>query len=198
MFNKEKGTLDGSIGSWRGHMDIYQKYSCLLLILFLRANTNSSCSRMLREDIQSALIMEDDADWDVMIKSQMEEVARGTRHIQGTHNTSLSPYGDDWWYLATGHCSIKADTTRDQKFWVVDNDPTAVPKNHQTMFFYGPERDPKQLSGKNTRMVFGLKEFVCTSSYALSLQGAARVVFDQELRPNAENVRRLQKLYDEM
>lgn len=37
---------------------------------------------MVEEGIQTALIMEDDADWDVLLKSQMVEFARGVRYLQ--------------------------------------------------------------------------------------------------------------------
>ena len=51
---------------------------------------------MIRDRIQSAMVFEDDADWDVLIKKQMMEVARGTQYIQGVDTTSHSPYGDAW------------------------------------------------------------------------------------------------------
>jgi hypothetical protein len=42
--------------------------------------------------------MEDDADWDVRLPSQMAEFARGVRTVADTPLTEPqhSPYGDDW------------------------------------------------------------------------------------------------------
>jgi hypothetical protein len=37
---------------------------------------------MVLEHIQFALVIEDDADWDVLLKAQMTEFARGTRFLR--------------------------------------------------------------------------------------------------------------------
>ena len=51
----------------------------------------------MKERTPSALIMEDDADWDVLLKPQLVEFAHGTRYLQGVKvQTTQSPYGDDW------------------------------------------------------------------------------------------------------
>ena len=46
------------VGCWRAHMNV--------------------AAKMIDENIQTALILEDDADWDVALKYQMVEFARGS------------------------------------------------------------------------------------------------------------------------
>ncbi len=84
-------------------------------------------SRIVRERIQTAMIWEDDVDWDVMVKTQMTEFARGTRHLQDAVAPMESPYGDGWDILTVGHCGLANDVSEDQRYWVIENDPTAIP-----------------------------------------------------------------------
>lgn len=85
----------------------------------------------MRNNISSALILEDDADWDVRIKQQMYDFALSSRilleisesgqahgsttdgiaplmfdDLQPSHQPSESPYGDDWDILWFGHCGM--------------------------------------------------------------------------------------------
>jgi len=59
------------------------------------------------EGYGTALILEDDADWGVSLKSQLHTVAEKTRSLgnvardQRTH----SPYGDEWDLLWLGNCA---------------------------------------------------------------------------------------------
>ena len=50
---------------------------------------------MAQETIQTALIMEEDADWDVMLKVQMLEIALGAPYVQDSMNLKRSLYGDE-------------------------------------------------------------------------------------------------------
>lgn len=54
-----------------------------------------TCTRMVEQNISSALILEDDADWDIRIKSQMRDFARASRllvqPLNGTTHTFLDP-----------------------------------------------------------------------------------------------------------
>lgn len=66
---------NGGIGCWRAHLNAYQQ--------------------MVQHNIQPALIFEDDADWDLVFKYQMLDVARGTRFLlNSTGSDTNSPYGD--------------------------------------------------------------------------------------------------------
>lgn len=134
--------------------------------------------------MQTALIMEDDIDWDVMLKAQMTELARGTRYIQRASETDHSPYGDGWDIISTGHCGLWNKVNDDQEYWVIENDPTVPNKRHDT-FWRKPNLTPAVLSGNQTRVVLSQGKFSCTASYAITLQGAARMIYDQQVLPNA-------------
>lgn len=63
--------------------------------------------KMVRENIATALILEDDADWDVSIKEQLAAFAEGVLAIRNdTASRGGSPYGDDWDLLWVGACEV--------------------------------------------------------------------------------------------
>lgn len=72
-------------------------------------------SRVIDEGWSSALIVEDDADWDINIKSQLEMLANKTRTLGNSRNNEAeritsdtpisSPYGNDWDLLWLGLCA---------------------------------------------------------------------------------------------
>lgn len=66
---------DASIGSWRGHMNAIQE--------------------IVRRNLSSALILEDDVDWDVRIKDQLRDFALSSRALtQPLLRESDYPYAD--------------------------------------------------------------------------------------------------------
>lgn len=142
---------------------------------------------MVRDGIQSAMIMEDDVDWDILIKAQMTEVARGTRYLQKAPLSAHSPYGDNWDLLVTGHCGVWNKVGEDQEYWVIKDDPTVIPPEMRT-WWRKPNITPPSLSGNNTRIVFSPYHFTCTGSYAISLSGALRALYDQAVLPNARAI----------
>lgn len=70
----------------------------------------NSCSRIVENGYESALIMEDDMDWDVRLKSQFIQFIHSARYIQSSSfpsslaYTSSSPYGNNWDLIWLGHC----------------------------------------------------------------------------------------------
>lgn len=70
--------------------------------------------------------MEDDADWDVMLKSQLAEIARGTHYLQDAQEDSVSPYGDYWDILWLGIRRPKNNDGKDQQYYINNQDPTVV------------------------------------------------------------------------
>lgn len=142
---------------------------------------------MVRERIHSAMIMEDDVDWDVMIKAQMTEFARGTRHLQKTTGQAHSPYGDGWDILSMGHCGLWNKVGEDQEYWTTKDDPTVVIPS-QRQWWRKPNLSPEPLSGNYTRLVFSPYKLACLASYAVSLPGAARILYDQAIQPNAQGI----------
>jgi hypothetical protein len=136
--------------------------------------------RIVRENIGSALVLEDDADWDVNVKAQMLEFARGTRFVLDQEQKfTISPYGDGWDILWVGHCGAKNRQGEDQRYWVAHNDPTAVPPSQWGYWRRQPNLTPSALNGTFTRVVFVPSNGLCTWGYAISQQGARRFLRDQ-------------------
>ncbi|KAL3425304.1 glycosyltransferase family 25 protein [Phlyctema vagabunda] len=155
--NWEATQSPATLGCWRGHMTIALK--------------------MVTEDIKSVLIFEDDADWDVMFKSQLYEFAKGSQILQERQRPHISPYGDDWDILWLGHCGITSRTTEDQLYYTIPDDPTMEPIDQ----VYGsqPDRTAPVLRSNKNRLVFRGVSGRCLTAYALSLRGAQRLIAKQ-------------------
>ena len=146
---------------------------------------------MVQDKIQTALIMEDDADWDVMLKAQMLEIARGARHVQNSLNPKNSPYGDEWDALFVGHCGTNNRIDGDyqevnSRYWVINNDPTVIPPQHG-VGVRSPNQSPLAISelDNSTRIIFSPYKVTCLQAYGVTLDGAARILYDQAFRPHA-------------
>ncbi|RDW76142.1 hypothetical protein BP5796_06963 [Coleophoma crateriformis] len=172
-----KGT-GGTLGCWRGHMNVYQK--------------------ILKDRVQTAMIMEDDVDWEAMIKAQLTDFARGTRSLINSSLASWaperpqapSPYGNGWDLLFIGHCGLNNLAGKDREYWITENDPTVVTPEErkiqrQTRWARRPDWMLDNLAGNTTRVVTPVKSAVCLASYAISLQGAMKILYDQSILPNA-------------
>lgn len=130
--------------------------------------------RVVRERISTALILEDDSDWDVSFRDQLADFATGSRYISGTTTKPRSPYGDDWDLLWLGHCSAQQDPS-DQRRYVIENDDTVPPVERRRNFSLVPKLN--ELGYDNsTRIVFRANDGVCLYSYALSFRGAQKVL----------------------
>lgn len=140
---------------------------------------------MVHENIQSALIFEDDADWDVALKSQMREVARGTRFLaNSSDDITRSPYGDGWDIIWIGHCCSKPDYN-DNRRWVIPRDPTVLPPKARWEF-EKPDMSPWETGSHgdtSTRIMYIQEWGFCTSAYAISLRGAEKVIYRQSMQP---------------
>lgn len=143
-------------------------------------------ARMIQEKIQTALIMEDDADWDVMLKSQMLEIANGARHVQNSMSPKRSPYGDEWNALFVGHCGtnnrVNSDEAVDKRYWVIKNDPTVIAPQH-AVGNRSPNQSPLAISqnDNHTRIVFSPYKVTCLQAYGVTLSGAAQIIYNQAL-----------------
>ncbi|KAF2705581.1 glycosyltransferase family 25 protein [Pleomassaria siparia CBS 279.74] len=157
-----RNTSNNTLGCWRVHMNIAQQ--------------------IVRDNIASALVMEDDADWDVNLKGQLVEFARGTRYLLDQETKSPhSPYGDGWDGLWLGHCGLRNREQEDQRYWVIRDDPTAVPRG----YLWGnpprqPNLSPPVLNGTFNRVVYRPTRGLCMAGYAISLAGARRLLRDQQ------------------
>ncbi|EXJ96335.1 hypothetical protein A1O1_01461 [Capronia coronata CBS 617.96] len=156
-----------AVGCWRAHLDVIQK--------------------IVREKVSTALIFEDDADWDVSFKTQLVQFARGSRYILKTpaHDSPFSPYGDGWDMLWIGHCGTWVHPDDNGRFFVIPDDPTVEPpqlrRNVDTPDMSRWERGP---NGDNqTRIVFSAEGGVCTAAYAISQQGARKALYHMSMEP---------------
>jgi len=137
--------------------------------------------------------MEDDADWDVTIKSQLVEFAKGARFLQETSLKSTnggagsgmnSPYGDDWDLLWLGHCGTRNREEEDQNYYVIHDDPTAISQPYWSYPRRQPNLTPPALRGSNsnfTRVVYEPIRGLCMFGYALSLRGAQKLLYHQTI-----------------
>ncbi|KIV96149.1 hypothetical protein PV10_00052 [Exophiala mesophila] len=151
----------GALGSWRAHMNVLQ--------------------RIVRENIQTTLIIEDDADWDVHLKSQMSEMAYGLRALQQAPRSTRSPYGPAWDMLWLGHCRV-GSTDDEQEFWVVDDDVTVAPTVNRTSFFRN-RHSPEITRRNNTRIFFHANAGMCVQAYAVTYDGARKMLAAISLQP---------------
>lgn len=170
------------LGCWRGHMDAVQRYTFHTSPLpslspYARSSSPSVSdtlgpNRIVRENISTALIMEDDADWDVRLKPSLTDFARGARYIQSIPpNASLfSPYGDDWDVLWIGHCG-ETFPENDDRVFVIPDDPS-VPSPRHIGYPLLAER-----YANHTRVVHRANGPICLYGYALSQRGAQRMLW---------------------
>lgn len=92
---KEKNFQDSVVGAWRAHMNAVRK--------------------VVEQNLTSALILEDDSDWDIRIKSQMKDFARSTRLLmqpmRGTTNKFLDPTHDGDHLLGASDIDVRKEIT---------------------------------------------------------------------------------------
>ncbi|KAI2615056.1 glycosyltransferase family 25 protein [Hypoxylon sp. NC1633] len=202
----ETGHSAGAKGSWRSHMNALQA--------------------VVAENLESALIMEDDVDWDVRLKSQLRTFALASRAwlrepkssgrrpeslnftpplhsvkrgsevvgmgalgrstiqlstVAGADTKAHNVYGDGWDVLWLGHCG--ADLPDEQspvpplKITIPGDETVPAPKHLKPHPFslqdkLGDEYPP------HTRVVHAANKNVCTLAYAVSRQGARKLLLD--------------------
>lgn len=159
---------DSNLGSWRGHVDA-MRY-------------------IVEENLSSALIMEDDMDWDVHLKAQLLQFAAAAQSLQTKfhHNQTLaspSPYGQDWDMLWVGSCASTfsehlpehmqvAAADRDDRQVLIRDDPTVPTEPHILgNMSFSWRNYPAQ-----TRVVYVPGDNICSFAYALSAAGARKAL----------------------
>ena len=156
------------MGAWRAHMD--------------------ALNTVVREGLSSALILEDDIDWDVDIKRQLPPIAQGTRQLgmeslrranKTVQNPLRSPYGDDWDVLWLGHCASELRHPADR--FLIANDPTVPPTNHRWNMWQPGFNDLDVTN--STRVVSANNQALCTLSYAVSFAGAQKILYHMGTKP---------------
>ena len=120
---------------------------------------------VISSNYSSALILEDDADWDVAIRSQTPGIANAVRDLT---NGVVGPWGFNWEYLALGHCG--AGAVPDDAYRVIKDNTTGPAAEHQAL--WGAEKELKD----KTRFVHRTSGTVCTFGYAVTRHGAQKLI----------------------
>ncbi|KAI3247015.1 CAZyme family GT25 [Penicillium roqueforti] len=134
----------GQARCWLGHLNIWRQ--------------------MLLQKWSTALIMEDDADWDITIKQQLLRVAPLIQEVTGATDWS-SPYGNSWDLLWLGHCG---DYIPLQLASFVDETLPGSPmyRENDGRFTEFPHQQ---------RMVHMSVGPICTYAYALTASAASKL-----------------------
>lgn len=140
---------------------------------------------MIVENIESALIMESDADWDLRIKEILQGVASASKRLldwpfDAPTRPGIFPYGDKWDIIWIGHCgSYNHENHRIYSF----NDSTVPPEDHEYTFTGLPVEGQHK---PGTRSVFPLGFTTCSTAYAISNAGAVNL--EKEFRQGSDNI----------
>lgn len=168
---------DDQIGSWRGHMDIMR--------------------RIVKEKLSTALIFEDDVDWDIHIVEQMHKFAEASKEVLSRvealsdRETTGSPYGEGWDILWIGHCGGRPALHHEFPRTIITNDSTVPPSWDMEDMLRDTEskncsahagRDPKGMTcdqprlAETARIVQYKTKPKCMTSYAVSYHGAQKLL----------------------
>jgi GR25 family glycosyltransferase involved in LPS biosynthesis len=123
----------------------------------------------IMSDYNTALILEDDVDWDVNIKEQAVRIAEAVRTYTNVTETEVAPYGRWWDILWLGHCAEFVDIDKSHLSF---SDPTVVPKEK----YNGWTREHVMKIPEGQRFVQRALGPICTFGYAISRSGAAKIL----------------------
>ena len=127
--------------------------------------------RVVDRGLGSALILEDDVDWDVALRQQIGPVAAAVRMLTDAAGPVRGPYGDDWDLLFLGHCGDALDDA-DPAAVLVD-DPTLIPARYVRSVY---DVEPYAALGERTRVVQRSAAPVCLFGYAVTARSARQVL----------------------
>ncbi|KJZ75646.1 hypothetical protein HIM_04803 [Hirsutella minnesotensis 3608] len=160
-----KEVHDNFLGSWRSHMNAIR--------------------RIVETGVSSALIMEDDMDWDAHLKLQLEDIAHGARQILAEESPQPhSPYGDNWDIIWLGHCGEPFPESLEEneglegelrekisvKYTIKDDD--TVPPYSQVSNLVDWSAFPPR-----TRLIHLTAAPICSFAYAVSQKAARQILY---------------------
>ncbi|KAI9720086.1 MAG: hypothetical protein M1828_005814 [Chrysothrix sp. TS-e1954] len=190
--NYWKTLMPSNIGAWRAHVN--------------------ALSEIVNQDLSSALIMEDDVDWDIRLKSILQSVAVSSNILlQSSTNASqseidensesdesrdamdeyeppsISPYGDEWDVMWLGHCEMHLPRNKSSGILLQENDET-VPQHRFLRSFIPREVTPLVWYPQHTRAVFkDVREGTCSLAYAVTQSAARRMLYQMGIEKLNEN-----------
>lgn len=124
----------------------------------------------IMSDYDTALILEDDVDWDVNIKEQTVRIAEAVRAYTNVTGTEEAPYGRWWDVLWMGHCAEFVDMGKSH---LAFPDPTRIAKNKYSGWV--KEEHVMQIP-EQERFVQQALGPICTFGYAISRAGAIKIL----------------------
>ncbi|KAI0011332.1 glycosyltransferase family 25 protein, partial [Xylariaceae sp. FL0662B] len=189
----------GARGSWRSHMNALET--------------------IVHQNLDSALILEDDVDWDVRLKAQLYSFTSASRtwlRESKTHNKQIelkwpsflrkdgttrdseknmmdpptagsahdeiqSTYGDGWDILWLGHCGadFPPDGSSISPLRVVISDDKTVPApKHLKPHPFARKDKLGEMYPSHTRVVHAASGNICSLAYAVSQQGARKLLWE--------------------
>jgi len=117
----------------------------------------------------SALVLEDDMDWDVSIRHQAPLIAKAVRELTKQTKHTRAPYGLSWDVLWMGHCS---DPPNLEDPHVIFDDPNSIALKD----YHGINRHVSTVLEEGQRSVHFSREPLCTFAYAVTAEGAKKVL----------------------
>lgn len=183
----DQSPTNGNLGSWRAHMNALQA--------------------VVQQNLSSALVMEDDADWDVRIKAQLKDFARSSCVLTQPLAANPSKFAD---------ISFPDGIIREEKSFILGNLPRTVRPSvsaygdHWDVLWLGhcgmsfPQADwegshhplgrvihsrDETVAGppawdwgedypQHTRVIGHHSGGVCSLAYAVSQRGARRILYE--------------------
>ncbi|KAL4906783.1 hypothetical protein BDW74DRAFT_176393 [Aspergillus multicolor] len=161
------------------------------VVLCWRAHMNALRS-VVENKYATALIMEDDADWDVTIRPQLREIARGVRELSNNQKASRKePYGTNWDLLWVGGCAT-LQGKNETDLYMIPDDPTMPGLNHRSPWGgpIGPHEawrnQHSDVPMDSTRFVYRADHGCCLYGYAVTYDGARKILEALSLERSAE------------
>ncbi|KAL4924534.1 uncharacterized protein BDV17DRAFT_295304 [Aspergillus undulatus] len=161
------------------------------VVLCWRAHMNALRS-VVENKYATALVMEDDADWDVTIRPQLREIARGVRELSGNHKAPRKePYGANWDLLWLGGCAT-VQGKNETELYAIPDDPTTISVDRRGPWDgpIGPSDTWKNqhpdISIDSTRFVYRAGHGCCLYGYAVTYEGARKILAALSLERSAE------------
>ncbi|KAI1204920.1 glycosyltransferase family 25 protein [Annulohypoxylon truncatum] len=141
----------GSARAWLSHLDLL-KY-------------------VIASDLETALIIEDDVDWDVRIKSEMRLVSDNVRAYTRVREDDPTPFGKNWDVLWLGHCgSIITDDMAEPRVYADDS-------RCETDLYSGwSKRFLREKLTEGHRQVQTSMLTVCTFGFGVTKHGARKML----------------------
>jgi hypothetical protein len=129
---------------------------------------------IVAQDLETALILEDDVDWDVSIKNSMKLLSDAARKFTLTEKEDRSPYGHSWDLFWIGHC---AEPTRNDTRRLIYDDPSAPhPEKYINPPWFPWSEDYMVGLASGQRSVQRGQHTDCSFAIALSRRGAVKVL----------------------